>query len=90
MYEKTGNLKKATDLYGQVIKMNPPYTMAFNARINRALTYQQGFGSAGEIEQELLKMLKDDKNLDYRDQIYFALGDLAAKDGDRGQSHRTI
>jgi tetratricopeptide (TPR) repeat protein len=86
LYEKTGNLKKATDLYGQVIRMNPPYTMAFNARINRALTYQQGFGSAGEIEQELLKMLKDDKNLDYRDQIYYALGDLAAKEGNRGKA----
>lgn len=83
LHEKTGNLKKATDLYGQVIRMNPPYTLAFNARINRALTYQQGFGKAGEIEQELMKMLKDDKNLDYRDQIYYALGDLAAKEGDR-------
>ena len=81
--EKTGNLKKATDLYGQVIRMNPPYTMAFNARINRALTYQQGFGKAEEIEQELVKMLKDDKNLDYRDQIYYAMGDLAAKEGNR-------
>ncbi|MBN1416318.1 MAG: tetratricopeptide repeat protein [Bacteroidales bacterium] len=83
LYQKSGDLKKATDLYGQVIRMNPPYTMAFNARINRALTYQEGFGSAGEIEQELLKMLKDDKNLDYRDQIYYALGDLAAKEGNR-------
>ena len=83
LYEKTGNLKKATDLYGQVIRMNPSYTMAFNARINRALTYQQGFGASGEIEQELLKMLKDDKNLEYRDQIYYALGDLAAKEGKR-------
>ena len=83
LYEKTGNLKKATDLYGHVIKMNPPYTMAFNAHINRALTYQEGFGSAGEIEQELLKMLKDEKNLDFRDQIYYALGDLATKEGNR-------
>ena len=83
LYEKTGNLKKATDLYGRVIGMNPQYTMAFNARINRALTYQEGFGSAGEIEQELLKMLKDDKNIDYRDQIYYALGDLATKEGNR-------
>jgi tetratricopeptide (TPR) repeat protein len=83
LYEKTGNLKKATDYYGRVIRMNPPYTMAFNAHINRALTYQEGFGSAGEIEQELLKMLKDDKNLDYRDQIFYALGDLATKEGNR-------
>ena len=86
LYEKTGSLKNATDLYGQVINMNPPYTMAFNAHINRALTYQEGFGSAGEIEQELLKMLKDDKNIDYRDQIYYALGDLATKEGNRDKA----
>ncbi|MBN2763520.1 MAG: tetratricopeptide repeat protein, partial [Bacteroidales bacterium] len=86
LYERTGNLKKATDYYGHVIRMNPPYTMAFNALINRALTYQQGFGSSDEIEQELLKMLKDDKNLDYRDQIYYALGDLATKEGNKAKA----
>lgn len=80
-YEKTGNLKRASDYYVQVIKMNPPYDMAFHARINRALAYEQGFGRAEDIEDELNKMLRDDKNIDYLDQIYFALGNLANKEG---------
>ena len=78
--EKTGQLKKASDFYSKVIKMNPRYEMTFNARISRALSYQKGFGSVKEIEGQLLKMLKDDKNIDYRDQIYFALGNLAMKE----------
>jgi tetratricopeptide (TPR) repeat protein len=82
LYEKTGDLKRASDTYQQVIHLNPPYTMAFNARINRALAFQQGFGKADEIGSELSKMLRDDKNKEYLDQIYYALGNLAAKEGD--------
>lgn len=82
LYEKTGDLKKASEYYTDVIRMNPPYEMAFNAQINRALAYERGFGRAGEIEAELLKMLNDDKNIDYHDQIYYALGNLATKEGD--------
>ena len=81
LYEKTGDLKRASDYYQQVIKMNPDYEMAFNAHINRALAYEQGFGQVEDIENELHKMLRDDKNSDYQDQIYYALGNLAAKEG---------
>ena len=79
--ERTGQLKKASDYYNKVIKMNPPYEMTFNARISRALAYEKGFGSIKDIENQLLKMLKDDKNIDYKDQIYFALGNLSYKEG---------
>jgi tetratricopeptide (TPR) repeat protein len=79
--EKTGDLKQASVYYSEVIKLNPVYDMAFNARINRALAYQQGFSNSSEIESELLKMLRDDKNTEYMDQIYYALGNLAAKEG---------
>lgn len=81
LFEKTGDLKRASDYYAQVIAMNPVYDMAFNARINRALAYEQGFGQAADIESELNKMLRDDKNADYQDQIYYALGNLASKEG---------
>ena len=81
LYEKTGDLKRASDYYEQVIKMNPVYDMAFTAHINRALAYEQGFGQAEDIENELIKMLSDDKNIEYQDQIYYALGNLKIKEG---------
>jgi tetratricopeptide (TPR) repeat protein len=86
LYEKTGDLKRASDDYALVIKMNPIYEMAFNARINRALAYEQGFGKAKDIENELNKMLHDDKNIEFQDQIYYALGNLAAKEGNNAQA----
>ncbi|MBN1144374.1 MAG: tetratricopeptide repeat protein [Bacteroidales bacterium] len=81
LYEKTGDLKRASECYQQVIQMNPVYDMAFNAHINMALAYEKGFGKGQDIENELNKMLHDDKNLDYQDQIYYALGNLAIKEG---------
>jgi tetratricopeptide (TPR) repeat protein len=81
LYEKTGDLQRASDYYAQVIHMNPVYDMAFNAHINRALAYEQGFGKAEDIESELNKMLRDDKNTEYQDQIYYALGNLSSKEG---------
>ena len=82
LYESQGMQKKASKLYSKVIKMNPPYEMTFNAKINRALAYEKGYGSVREIEKQLSRMLKDDKNSEYQDQIYYALGNLAYKDGD--------
>lgn len=80
--EKSGDLKRASDYYQQAIQMNPVYEMAFNAHINRALAYEQGFGQVEDIENELNKMLHDDKNNDFQDQIYYALGNLATKEGE--------
>jgi tetratricopeptide (TPR) repeat protein len=81
LYEKKGMQQKASDLYSKVIKMNPPYEMTFNAKINRALAYEKGYGSVKEIEGQLSRMLKDDKNSEYQDQIYYALGNIAYKEG---------
>ena len=55
--------------------------MTFNAKINRALAYEKGYGSVKEIEGQLTRMLRDDKNAEYKDQIYYALGNIAYKDG---------
>ncbi len=81
LYEKEGMHKKASDLYHKVTRMNPHYEMTFNAKINRALAYEKGYGSVKEIEGQLSRMLKDDKNSEYQDQIYYALGNIAYKEG---------
>ncbi len=73
----------ASDLYAEVVKRNPNYDMAFQAKINRALAYSGG--DSKSIKAQLLKMLKDDKNIDYHDQIYYALGDIELRAGNRPQ-----
>ena len=66
--------------------MSPPYEMAFNAKINRATSYDNNSGKGKEITSQLLKMLKDDKNIEYQDQIYYALANIALKDNNKPQA----
>jgi tetratricopeptide (TPR) repeat protein len=61
--------------------MDPPYEFSFNARINRASVFMAGTDNAKEIKDELRKMLKDDKNADFKDQIYYAQGNVAFREG---------
>jgi tetratricopeptide (TPR) repeat protein len=81
LYEETGEPDKANKKYREVIKMNPPYEMTFNAKINMAGTFTPGGENAREISAQLRKMLKDDKNIEFLDQVYYALGDLEFKQG---------
>ena len=75
------NSKATIKNYRKVIKMNPPYEMTFNAKINMASSFEAGSGQGKEFQSLLRKMLKDDKNIEYQDQIYYALGNIALKEG---------
>ena len=72
---------QASSLYEQVVKLNPKYEMAFQAKIKEALAYSGGNNKS--IKAQLLKMVKDDKNAEYLDQIYFALADMTLREGNR-------
>ena len=55
--------------------------MAFQAKINRALSFSKGDSKA--IKSQLMKMLKDDKNIEYFDQIYYALAEISFKENQK-------
>ena len=74
LYHIQGNYK-ASVYYQEVVERNPEYEMAFQAKINRALSFSKGDSKA--IKAQLLKMLKDDKNIEYFDQIYYALAEIS-------------
>jgi tetratricopeptide (TPR) repeat protein len=84
--EQAGNHQAATDLYREVVKMNPPYEVEFNARINIAGVFDVNSGDPGEIRKELQKMLRDSKNKEFGDQIYYALGNLSMKEGNEAEA----
>lgn len=69
---------QATKFFALSIKKTPDYEMSFNAKINLARSFDDNENS-DKIERELLKMLKDDKNVDYLDVIYFGLAELAMR-----------
>ncbi|MFC2086170.1 tetratricopeptide repeat protein [Bacteroidota bacterium] len=78
--ELKNNIEAASYNYGEVVKLNPEYEMLFNARINRARLYDISLSGSKEIKKELEKMLKDDKNIEYQDQVYYALANIYQKE----------
>lgn len=81
LYEKVGDTSKASTYYGMVPKLHPQsYDMEFNARINRAKLYDIQSGDIKSIKKELNKMLKDAKNIEFQDQIYYVLADIAIRE----------
>jgi tetratricopeptide (TPR) repeat protein len=86
LYEQTGDGTMATSYYRKVVKMNPPYDVEFNARINIAGVFDINTGSPREIRRELEKMLRDSKNTDFQDQIYYALGNMSMKEGNETEA----
>lgn len=86
LYEHAGDMGRATTLYRDVVNMNPPYDIEFSARINMAGVFDINSGNPLEIKKELEKMLRDSKNKDFQDQIYFALGNLSMKEGNENEA----
>ena len=83
LYEEVGQNELAMESYRQVTRYNPPYEMAFNAKVSMAEVFESGSSNSAEIKKLLEKMLKDSKNIEYMDQIYFALGNIAFEEGDK-------
>jgi tetratricopeptide (TPR) repeat protein len=79
LLEKSGNSSSAQDFYAKVAKSSAPYEMRFYAKINKALS---STGGSEDLRKDLAKMLRDDKNDEYKDQIYYVLADLDIKDND--------
>ncbi len=80
LYHQKENYK-ASYYYQEVVESNPEYEMAFQAKINRALSFSKGDSKA--IKAQLMKMLKDDKNIEYFDQIYYALAEISFKENQK-------
>lgn len=80
LYDRVGDGVKSSELFAEVIRRNPDYEMAFYAKINRALAFDVTAGNTDEIKDILFRMIKDEKNKEYLDQIYYALAELELKE----------
>lgn len=70
----SGNKKEAYKAFRHVIRQNPPYELAFNARI--AMTEVMAKDNAGKMISRLKRMAASDNNKEYQDQIYYAIGNI--------------
>ncbi len=70
-------LGKKTDAYNafrKVVRMNPPYELEFNARI--AMTEVMAGTNARQMISRLKRMAASEKNTEYLDQVYYAIGNI--------------
>lgn len=69
-----GNRDLAYKAYRKVVAQNPPYEVEFNARI--AQTEVMAKGRTKQMIRKLKRMAASDKNKDYLDQVYYAIGNI--------------
>ena len=87
LFQMNGNASAAYAAFDQARKMKPGYEMEFNCKLNMAQNaWASGSGSAYDARENLARLLRDPKNADYQDQIYFALAQIALKTGERKEA----
>lgn len=74
MQAALGNKAEAMRAYKRVIRQNPPYEVEFNARI--AMTEVMSGGQWKKMVSRLKRMAASDKNKEYLDQVYYAIGNI--------------
>ncbi len=85
LYLKLGDKSKSSEYFKKVAKYTPTYEMEFNAQLYRA-TALGTKDNPEQIRKKLEKMLKDEKNEEYKDRIYYALAQLELQVGDTAQA----
>jgi tetratricopeptide (TPR) repeat protein len=82
LYYNLNNYRASYNHFEKTVKMYPPYEYAFQANLGMSrLQSKLGGNSAKNTRKYLKRMLRDDKNIDYFDEIYYELGNLELKDG---------
>jgi tetratricopeptide (TPR) repeat protein len=82
IYQMQSNNQMAMENFHDVLRLRPSYAMEFNARLNMATNAASASGKkAVDPEIALKRMLRDSKNDEYKDQIYFALAKIKLKSG---------
>ena len=85
IYQKLERRPVAAKYYHAVPTYSPEYVMEFNARLGEASCADLQHSDIAKLERQLDDMLHDRKNEEYRDQIYYAKGEmfLGVKDAQR-------
>jgi len=65
-----------------VIKRHPGYDLSFQAKLMLA----EVSTNEDQVEKYLTKLLKDDRNIDYKDQIYYTLAKVELKKGNKNKA----
>ncbi|MFP4556818.1 MAG: tetratricopeptide repeat protein [Bacteroidales bacterium] len=85
LYQEQKDYSNSNEYFRKVTRLSSSYEINFNSRINMASNFQGGSGGS-EMIKELKKMADDEKNLEYLDQIYYALGNIEKSKGNTDEA----
>ena len=88
IYMKQNDVDRATAMFKKVIKRNPVYEMTFESRMNMAKIGTAD--NAAALYKMMNKMLRDPNNEEYCDRIYYAMAELALREGDDDKAIRYL
>ncbi len=80
--ESDGKYAEATEAYGEVSRRQPPYELAYAAKLNQALVLGLDAGQTPEAIDLIRRMRRDDKNYVHRAEVELAYGRLLAASGE--------
>ena len=87
IHQNAGRNSEALASFEQAKKYSNNYELEFAAKLNVLKnSWATGKLSEAKVQQNLEKMLKESKNSDYQDQIYFVLADIALKAGNKSKA----
>lgn len=75
LYENEKQYASSLRNYTRVEKSNAPFEMYFNAKLSKIRINDLLNNQKSTRREQLLKLLKDDKNFDYIDQIYYEVAE---------------
>lgn len=82
--DRAGNYDAAFAAYSTVLKSRPVYEMEFNARLHQiSAGWANNKMTSADAKRALERMASDAKNIEYRDQIYYQMAEIALHDGNR-------
>ena len=84
LYHRIGHDPEAYRYFKRVIRLNPPYELEFNARIQMSEALSKG--QTKQMIRKLKSMAKNPKNQEYLDQVYYAIGNIYLSKGDTTQA----
>lgn len=82
VYQQLGFESEAYNYYERTLKNNPKYELAFYTKLNMAqVTQLTSSGDVKKIRKYFRKLLRDTKNIEYKDKIYYEMASFELKQG---------
>jgi uncharacterized protein HemY len=86
LYQAQGQDKEATAQLNDILKHNPPYELDFQSKLLLGQVSDLDKQSKERLDKYFAALLKDAKNKEYRDKIYYEMGRLAYRQQQYGDA----